>query len=148
MAEENIGGLKFIASMFRMVIKEIDNIMGAESLQTIFRLIGERVGENVAQRISASTPEEFAEKFNKDVLIPVLGEGGTEITIEGNEIHVVLKVCPFQNAGIDITNKFYCTYTEGLIETAAKNSLGVSEFKSEKLRAVDNCDCSFRIVLE
>lgn len=144
---EDIGGLKFIASMFRMAIKEIDNIMGAESLQTIFRLMGENVGENVAKRIAANTPEAFAEKFIKDVLEPALGEGGAEASVSGNEISVILKVCPFQKAGIDISNKFYCTYTEGLIETAAKNSLNVQDFKSEKLRAVDNCDCSFKIIL-
>ena len=46
---EDIGGLKFIASMFRMAINEIDTIMGAESLQTIFRLMGESIGDNVAK---------------------------------------------------------------------------------------------------
>ncbi|MHA1294630.1 MAG: hypothetical protein ACTSQJ_18490 [Promethearchaeota archaeon] len=145
--EDNIGGLKFIASMFRMAIKEIDTIMGTESLQTIFRLMGERVGESIAKRINAKSLEVFAEKFLKDVLEPALGVGGAEIKVEGNEISVILKVCPFAKAGIDISNKFYCMYTEGLIETAAKNSLGNVEFKSLKLRAVDKSDCSFKIIL-
>jgi predicted ArsR family transcriptional regulator len=144
---EDIGGLKFVASMFKMAIKEIDNIMGQESLSTIFRLMGESVGENVAKRISAKTPDEFAAKMKNDVLEPALGAGGAEITANGNEITVVLKVCPFEKAGIDISNKFYCTYTEGLVETAAKNSLGEINFVSEKLRAVDKCDCSFKIKL-
>ncbi len=142
---DEIGGLKFIASMFRMAIKEIDNIMGTESLQTIFRLMGEGVGEAVAKRINATEPDAFAEKFQKDVLEPALGDGNAILKVEGNEISVQLKVCPFARAGIDISNKYYCSYTEGLIETAAKNSLGNISFKSEKLRAVDNCDCSFKI---
>ena len=144
---DNIGGLKFIASMFRMVITEFNNVMGPETIQTIFRLIGEQVGESVAKRINATTPEEFAEKFLTDVLQPALGKDGAEIRVEGNELNVLLKACPFERAGIDISNKFYCTYTEGLIETAAKKSLGDLEFISEKLRAVDKCDCSFKINL-
>ena len=148
MSEDDIGGLKFIASMFKMVISEIENVMGKESLQTIFRLIGERVGENVANRIQASNPSEFSEKFLGDVLEPVLGAKGAEISVEGDEMSVILKACPFKEAGIDISNMFYCTYTEGLIETAAKESLGNLEFKSEKLRATDNCDCSFKLNLE
>ena len=144
---ERFKQLNFIASMFRMAIKEIDTIMGAESLQTIFRLMGEGVGENIAKRIKATTPEQFAAKLKKEVLEPALGTGMAEVTVEGNEINVLLKACAFQAAGIDISNKFYCTYTEGLIETAAKESLGDVEFKSLKLRAVDNCDCSFKINL-
>ena len=145
---DDIGGLKFVASMFKMAIDEINNIMGQESLQTIFRLMGERIGEGIAKRINVNTPEAFAEKFVKDVLEPALGAGGAEINLDGGELTVNLKVCPFQKAGIDISNKFYCTYTEGLVETAAKNSLGNITFKSEKLRAVDNCDCSFKIKIE
>ena len=133
--------------MFKMAITEIDRIMGHESLQTIFRLMGESVGESVSKRIDAKTPEDFASKFQKNVLEPALGAGGAEVTVSGDEISVIVKVCPFQQAGIDISNKFYCTYTEGLIETAVKNSLGKAELVSEKLRAVDKCDCSFKIKL-
>jgi len=147
MSESEIKELKFVASMFRMAIAEIDNIMGHESLQTIFRLMGERVGEGVAKRINAKDPNTFAEKFLKDVLEPALGAGGAEITVGDNEISVIVKVCPFEEAGIDISNKFYCTYTEGLVETAAKESLGKVELVSEKLRAIDKCDCSFKIKL-
>ena len=138
---------KFLTSMFKMAITEIDRIMGHESLQTIFRLMGESVGESVSKRINAKTPEDFASKFLKNVLEPALGAGGAEVNLSDNEISVIVKVCPFQKAGIDISNQFYCTYTEGLIETAAKNSLGNIEFISEKLRAVDKCDCSFKIKL-
>lgn len=144
---ERFKQLNFIASMFRMAIQEIDKIMGAESLQTIFRLMGENVGENIAKRINAKTPEEFAEKLQKEVLEPALGTGMAEVSVEGKDISILLKACAFQEAGIDISNKFYCTYTEGLIETAAKKSIGDVAFESLKLRAVDNCDCSFKISL-
>ena len=56
-----------------------------------------------------------------------------------------MRTCPFKKAGIDITGKYFCTYTEGLIETVAKLALGDGEFKSVKLRSVDNCDCEFKI---
>ena len=145
---ERFKQMKFIASMFRMAIKEIDTIMGAESLQTIFRLMGEGVGESIAKRINAKTPEEFATKLQKDVLEPALGTGMAEVIVDGNEIKVLLKACAFESARIDISNTFYCSYTEGLIETAAKQSLGDINFKSLKLRAVDKCDCSFNVTLK
>jgi len=145
--KERFKQFKFLTAMFKMAITEIDRIMGHESLQTIFRLMGESVGESVSKRINAKTPEDFASKFLKNVLEPALGKGGAEVNVSGNEISVIVKVCPFQEAGIDISNKFYCSYTEGLIETAAKNSLGNIELVSEKLRAVDGCDCSFKIKL-
>ena len=91
------------------------------------------------------TTKKYAEKFLKEVLEPALGTDGAIISIDGNNMRVTLKACPFQKAGIDISNKFYCTYTQGLIETAAKESLKNIEFKSDKLRATDNCDCSFNI---
>ena len=146
---DELSQLKFIASMFRMTIAEINNIMGEESLQTIFRLMGEKIGESVVQRLSLTSAgaDIFVDKMVKEVLEPVLGSGGAEISVNGSEITVILKACPFQQAGIDISNKFYCTYTEGLIETAAKAALTNIEFKSLKLRASDNCDCEFKITL-
>ncbi|MFX1274418.1 MAG: hypothetical protein ACFFBP_18785 [Promethearchaeota archaeon] len=145
---DELNQLKFIASMFRMAMEEISTIMGEESVQVIYRLLGEKIGESVAKRIQTNTVETFSDKFLKDVLFPALGDGGAEIIQEGNTLTVILKVCPFQRAGIDISNKFYCTYTEGLIETAAKQTLGEIEFKSEKLRATDNCDCTFKIIVK
>jgi len=148
---EEISGLKFIASMFRMSMEEFNNVMGPETIQTIFRLLGEKIGESVEKRIKEKynvntwTPELFAEKFVSDVLIPALGPGGAEINVDGSNLNVVLKVCPFKKAGIDISNKFYCTYTEGLIETAAKKALGNVELKSLKLRSIDDCDCTFNV---
>ena len=148
---KTIGELKFIASMFRMAMEEFDNVMGTETIQTIFRLIGENQGTSVEKRLREKhnidkwTTELFAEKFGKDVLDPALGEGNYEIKVESDGLSVLLKVCPFQRAGIDISNKFYCTYTEGLIETVVAKAFEGVSFTSEKLRATDNCDCSFKI---
>ena len=146
--------LKFISSMFSNAMNEFNNVMGPESIQTIFRLMGEKVGETVEKRIKEKykvdswTPELFADKFASDVLEPAMGEGEAEISINGNELNVILKLCPFKKAGTKIDNKFYCTYTEGLIETAAKKAFPDVEFKSIKLRAVDNCDCNFSITIK
>jgi predicted hydrocarbon binding protein len=145
--------LKFIASMFKMLLKEADTIMGSESIQTIFRLIGERQGKEVEKRIKEKfnvekwTSEEFADKFVKDVLDPALGEGQSEVEIKGDEMIVTVNVCPFQRAGIDISSKFFCTYTEGLIDTAAKEALKNTEFKTEELQSSGTECCKFKIKL-
>lgn len=149
--KERLRQLKFIASMFKMGMEQFDNVMGPESIQTIFRLIGENQGEAIEKRLKQKykidnwTMELFAEKLQNDVLDPALGEGQSEIKVEKNGLTVKMQVCPFKKAGIDITGKYFCTYTEGLIETVAKLALGDGEFTSVKLRSVDNCDCEFKI---
>lgn len=151
--KERLKQLKFISSMFSMAMDEFNNVMGPETIQTIFRLIGERQGEEVEKRlrekynIAKWTPELFAEKMSKDVIDPAVGTGSSEITVKGNELSVIVKDCPFKRAGIKIANKFYCTYTEGLIETAAKKALNAKEFESIELRAVAKCDCKFLLKL-
>ena len=152
--KRRLGQLKFIATMFHKAMAEFDNVMGKESIQTIFRLMGEDVGVSVEKRlrekynIDSWNPHVFAEKLVSDVLDPVLGEGGAEINLDGNNINVLLKVCPFKKAGIDISNLYYCTYTEGLIETATKTALKNVEFQTLKLRAVDECDCQFKLEIK
>ncbi|MGV9174224.1 MAG: hypothetical protein ACOC44_09870 [Promethearchaeia archaeon] len=154
MSAKEFGELKFIASMFRMAMKEFNNVVGPESIRTIFRLIGENQGKAVAQRMREKfnienwTAADFADKFPEDVLDPVLGEGNSEVSSEGNKVSLILKECPFKRAGIDINNRFYCTYTEGLIETTAQELLENVLFTSEKLRAVDDCDCTFLLEVE
>lgn len=91
------------------------------------------------------TPENFAEKLTEIVLEPTLGDGQSEIKIEDDSLTVKIKVFPFQKSGIDINDKSYCTYTEGLIETAAKNALNVINFKSEHLKATGADACIFKI---
>ena len=152
--KRRVNQLKFIATMFHKAMAEFDKIMGKESIQTIFRLMGEEVGVSVEKRlkekykIESWTSQVFVEKLLSDVLEPVMGEGGAEISMNGNSITVILKVCPFKRAGIDISNKYYCTYTEGMIETAINSAFNNTEFHTLKLRAVDNCDCQFKIEIK
>jgi len=149
--KERLRQLKFIVSMFKLGMEKFDEVMGPESIQTIFRLIGELQGEEIEKRLKQNhkidnwTKELLAEKLQNDVLNPALGEDQSEIKVESDGLTVKMKVCPFKKAGIDITGKYFCTYTEGLIETVAKLALGDGEFTSVKLRSVDNCDCEFKI---
>jgi hypothetical protein len=152
--KKRLGQLKFIATMFHKAMAEFDKVMGKESIQTIFRLMGEDVGISVEKRLREKyeidiwTPQLIAEKLISDVLDPVLGEDGAELNVKGNTIDVILKVCPFDKAGIDISNKYYCTYTEGMIETAIKSALKNIEFQTVKLRAIDKCDCQFKLEIK
>lgn len=151
--KERLKQLKFISSMFSLAMDEFNNVMGPETIQTIFRLIGERQGEAVEKRLREKndiqkwTPELFAEKLSKDVIDAAVGTGASEVVVKNNEISVIIKDCPFKRAGIKITNKFYCTYTEGLIETIGKKALGIESFESQELRAVAKCDCKFLLKL-
>jgi len=152
--EKELDQLKFIASMFRMTMEELDKVMGPESIQTIFRLIGERRGKAIENRMREKfdvdewTPELFAEKFVKDVLDPALGKDQSEINVEGNILKVDIKLCPFKRAGIDISEKFYCTYTEGLIDYTARNAFGEIQFQSENLISEGNACCVFKIEIQ
>lgn len=145
------GQLKFVASLFKMTIKELDNVMGPESIQAIFRLMGENQGEAVEARMKKKyeidnwTPEQFADSLIKDVLEPALGEDSVEYKLNDNELIFNVKVCPFRRGGINITNKLYCNYTEGLIETAAKKALQNIEFNSEDSQAKGGPSCIFKI---
>ena len=93
--KKRLGQLKFIAAMFHKAMAEFDKVMGKESIQTIFRLMGEDVGKSVEKRLREKykiddwTPQLFAEKLVADVLDPVLGENSTEININGNIFNVV-----------------------------------------------------------
>ena len=132
-------------------MKEFDRVMGPESIKTIFRLIGETQGEAVEDRmkkkykITEWTLKQFAETFIEDVLKPALGADGAEYTIDGDVLTLTVKICPFLRAGISVKNQLFCTYTEGLIETAAKKAIGNIEFTPEHSIAKGNPSCVFRI---
>ncbi len=152
--EDEIKKYKFISSIFKMSINEMNNIMGPETIKTVYRLIGERIGENVVKRmkdkfnIDAWTPENFSDAIVKDVLNPVLGEGGAEVNPDGGNIRVKLNVCPFEKADMDITHLFYCTYTEGLIQTAASKAFGKEiELEAISLKAEGKSCCEFILKL-
>lgn len=145
--------LKFIASMFKMAMSEFYNVMGPESIQTIFRLIGENQANSIEKRMRENyeinnwTPDKFSEAFIKDVLEPAIGEENAEIIINNNELTIKIKACPFKKAGIKIEDKFYCTYTEGLIDTVSKLALKNTEFKTEQLQSNGKDCCQFKITL-
>ncbi|MHA1652100.1 MAG: methanogen output domain 1-containing protein [Candidatus Helarchaeota archaeon] len=146
--------LKFIASLFKMIIEESLNVMGPETVQTLFRLIGERQGERVEKRLKTQfkidkwTPEDFAIKFIKEVIEPALGEGQAEYNKENDDIIINIKICPFQQANIDVSGKLYCTYTQGLVEQAFTKAIGKITFKTEQLIAENKPNCIFRISLQ
>ena len=83
----------------------------------------------------------------KDVFEPAIGKENADIQIQGNLITLTIKACPFKKAGIKIEDKFYCTYTEGLIDTVSKIALKNTEFKTEQLQSNGNDCCKFRINL-
>ena len=151
MSDKRINQLKFIASMFKMSMDEFNNVMGPESIQTIFRLIGENQGAAIEKRLKEKfkveswTPEKLSELLIKDVFETAIGEGSAEIDVAGNELTVKIKVCPFSKAGIKIDDKFYCTYTEGLIDTVSKLALKDTEFNTELLQSDGKDCCQFKI---
>ncbi|MHA1784704.1 MAG: methanogen output domain 1-containing protein [Candidatus Helarchaeota archaeon] len=151
---DDIKKYKFISSIFKMSIEEMNNIMGPETIKTVYRLIGERVGESIVDRmknrfnIETWTPENFSDAIVKDVLTPVLGEGGAEVKAENGNIRVKLNVCPFEAADMDITHLFYCTYTEGLIQTSASKAFEKDvELEAISLKAEGKPSCEFLLKL-
>ncbi len=153
MSDKRINQLKFIVSMFKMSMNEFNNVMGPESIQTIFRLIGENQGTAIEKRLKEKykvdnwTPEKLSELLIKDVFEPAIGEDSAEINVTGNELTVKIKACPFHKAGIKIDDKFYCTYTEGLIDTVSKLALKDTEFKTELLQSEGKDCCQFKIII-
>ena len=143
--------LRFIASIFKLTTQEILNVMGPESVQTLFRLIGENQGEAVEKRLRKKYNitdwklDQFAECLTKDVLSPALGEGQVKYTIENGDLTLKIGVCPFERANMKISDKLYCTYTEGMIETAFKKAMKDIEFKPEALIADKKEQCVFKI---
>ncbi|MBD3339015.1 MAG: hypothetical protein GF353_07895 [Candidatus Lokiarchaeota archaeon] len=151
--KERLKQLKFIASIFKMSMEEFNKVMGPETIQTVFRLIGENQGKAIEERIRKKydikqwTPELFAEKLVQEVFEPAIGKDNSEITRDGDELTVIVKACPFKKAGIDISDKFYCTYTQGLVETVAKETLQDISFKTECLQSTGETECIFKIQL-
>ena len=143
--------LKFIASIFKMVLAESYNVMGPETIQTIFRLVGENQGTAIEKRLTAKyketswTPEKFAEALIKDVIEPALGEGQADFAVNNGEVTINIKVCPFKAANMKISDKLYCTYTQGMTETAFASALGDIEFTVEQLIADRQPACVFKI---
>jgi predicted ArsR family transcriptional regulator len=144
--------LKFIVSVFKLTTQEILNVMGPESVQTVFRLMGEHQGEAIERRLRKKYKvdnqwkiNDFGEAIVKDVINPSLGEEAATYTINNGELTLKIGICPFERANMKISTKLYCTFTEGMIETAFKKALKNIEFKREALIADRKEQCIFKV---
>jgi predicted hydrocarbon binding protein len=150
MEDKNV---KFSDTIFKNVIARLEETMGAGTIRAVFRLVGKDLGKNAAKRInggqniSQCTLCEFAKTFVNDVIVPVTGSNG--VTLKNSspkEVEIDILVCPFEKMGFDIKNKFYCTYTEGLIQKVFEEKLGKEpSIKIKSLKSDGGDKCSFLI---
>ena len=145
---------QFITTVFKKVIDESNNVMGPETVQTIFRLIGENEGDAIERRLRKKyrvenwNADDFVEHFIKDVVEPALGSGMASYSKQGNEITVKIGVCPFKKAGMRIQHKLHCTYTEGMIQQSFEKALGKKvDFQTLNLISNREPECTFKIKL-
>lgn len=144
--------LKFISSIFNLALHEIEETLGFETLTMIFRRVGEASGENIAKRLQGtySSVEEFMNLVMENTIAPIIGKGKGSYSVEGDKITVILEACPYKKAGgFPIEEmKFFCHYTEGMLETAIKTGFPDKnyEFKTDELIS-DACqNCKFSIL--
>jgi len=150
---ENLERLhRFITRVFVLLMNRLDAVAGRDTIRAVFRLVGETVGERVEKRlrekynVASWNPEKFAELVAKDVIAPVVGDRC--VSYEGNEeeARITFTACPFEKLDLDITTKFYCTYTHGLIEEAARRAFGEEvKVEAESLKSEGADRCSFKI---
>lgn len=144
---------KFSFTIFKNVISRLEETMGDGTIRAVFRLVGKDLGKNAAKRINGNkdtsqcTLSEFANIFVKEVISPVTGSDGVTIKDSSrDEVELEIHVCPFEEMGFDISNKFYCTYTEGLIEKVFEEKLGKEPtIKIKSLKSNGGDKCSFLI---
>ncbi|MBD3351449.1 MAG: hypothetical protein GF364_08175 [Candidatus Lokiarchaeota archaeon] len=126
--------LKFIASIFNLALEEIQDTLGFETLTMIFRRVGEVSGKKIAERFNGqyNNIDEFGKLLIDFVINPVIGEGKGHISKEGDNLIVKLDACPYKKAGgFPIEDmRFFCHYTEGMIDTAIKTAFPDDEFKT------------------
>ncbi len=124
MSIERLKQLKFIANIFNMSLKEIQDTLGFETLTMIFRRVGEAAAENIVKRLKGryNSIEEFGNLIIKNVIEPVLGQGEGSISVSDKTITLVLNECPYKKSGrFPIKDMaFFCHYTEGLFDQAFK----------------------------
>lgn len=150
MEDKNV---KFSDTIFKNVIARLEETMGAGTIRAVFRLVGKDLGKNAANRINGSQKNaqgtlcEFAKTFISEVIAPVTGRDGVTLKNSSpDQVEIDILVCPFERMGFDIKNKFYCTYTEGLIERVFEEKLGKEPSIKIKSLKSDGCDkCSFLI---
>lgn len=149
---ENLERLhRFITRVFALLMSRLDAIAGRETVRTVFRLVGESAGERAERRLRERynvkewTLEKFVELLAKDIIAPAIGEENVSFRGDSEEAEVTFTVCPFEVLKFDITSKFYCTYTHGLIEEAARRALGKVAVEAEGLRSEGAERCTFKI---
>ena len=124
MSKKRIKQLKFIANIFQMSLKEIEETLGFETLTMIFRRVGETTGEDIVKRFEGrySNLTEFCNLLVAHVIEPVIGEGKGHVKIDEKNIYIELDACPYKKSGGFPIQKmgFFCHYTEGMFDTALK----------------------------
>lgn len=142
---------RFITRVFALLMSRLDAIAGRETIRTVFRLVGESVGERVEARlrekygVNSWSLERFVELLARDVIAPVVGEDNVSFNVSGDVAKVTFTVCPFEKLNFDIKSKFYCTYTHGVIEEAARKALGDVNVEAESLKSEKADRCTFRV---
>lgn len=149
MSKKRIKQLKFIANIFQMSLKEIEETLGFETLTMIFRRVGESSGEHLAKAYKGkySTIEEFTDLIIKHVIEPILGPEQARFITNHNKISIELDACPYKKSGGFPIQKmeFFCHYTEGLFDIALKTAFPDKELLIEPVELIANgCDkCRF-----
>ena len=145
--------LKFIANIFQYSLQEIKETLGYEALTMILRRVGERVGENIVNRLEGkyASVEEFCNLLITDVIAPVVGDDKATADIRGDNVIFKLDTCPYKAAGFPIQDmSFFCEYTEGLIENALQCAFPGKNYQLEypvdSLISKEGCKtCVFKI---
>ncbi|MEM3526695.1 MAG: methanogen output domain 1-containing protein [Candidatus Jordarchaeaceae archaeon] len=144
---------RFSHTIFKNVIARLEETMGDGTIRAVFRLVGKDLGKSAAKRITSNHSIsqcslcEFAKIFMNEVIAPVTGSDGVAIkNSSSDEVELEILTCPFEKMGFDISHKFYCTYTEGLIERVFEEKLGKGpSIKIKSLKSDGGDKCSFLI---
>lgn len=143
---------KFSGNVFKNVIARLEETMGAGTIRAVFRLVGRDLGKRAVERIknkqeiSNCTLGEFAKIIIDEVIAPVTGNNGVTLRESPENVEIDISVCPFEKMGFDISNKFYCTYTESLIEKVFEEKFGKEIIiKINSLKSAGGDKCSFQI---
>ncbi|MEM2135535.1 MAG: methanogen output domain 1-containing protein [Candidatus Jordarchaeaceae archaeon] len=144
---------KFSGTVFKNVIARLEETMGAGTIRAVFRLVGRDLGRKAAERIkkkhkiSSCSLGEYAKILVEEVIAPVTGNDGVTLKESPDNVEIDITVCPFERMGFDISNKFYCTYTESLIGRVVEEKFGKEAIiKINSLKSAGHDKCSFQIL--
>ncbi|MHA1578166.1 MAG: hypothetical protein ACTSUQ_00885 [Candidatus Freyarchaeota archaeon] len=143
---------KFSGTVFKNVIARLEETMGTGTIRAVFRLVGRDLGKKAVERIKGShdvsncTLGEYAKIFVDEVIAPVTGTDGVTLNESPDGVEIDILVCPFEKMGFDISNMFYCTYTESLVKTFFEEKLGKElSLSIASLKSSGGDKCSFRV---